>query len=76
MTLYKKGGMVVVSAFHRLGYTAVQYHAGMQEAEKQHNLALWPSGEVQFLVRTTALGMGVNHRHVRYVVHLSESLNQ
>ena len=62
--------MVVVSALGRLGYTAVQYHAGMQEAEKQHNLALWSSGEVQFLVGTTALGMGVNHPHVRYVVHL------
>ena len=53
----------------RAGVFAVRYHAGLDEREKAANQDAFAKGEARVMVATTAFGMGVNKRDVRYVVN-------
>jgi hypothetical protein len=45
------------------------YHGEMAPHERDANLSRWRAGETQWLICTSAFGNGINHPHVRYVLH-------
>lgn len=51
------------------GISAMPFYARMSEAHKTKVLADWKEGRVECIVATIAFGMGIDHPHVRYVVH-------
>jgi ATP-dependent DNA helicase RecQ len=56
------------------GYTTAAYHAGLSPEERRRIEASWLSGEMQFVVCTSAFGMGINKPNVRWVVHFHAPL--
>ena len=52
------------------GITADFYHAGLDNAVKDHRQKRWQSGEVRVMVATNAFGMGIDKPDVRIVLHL------
>jgi ATP-dependent DNA helicase RecQ len=55
-------------------YTTAAYHAGLSPQERRNLEANWLSGERQFVVCTSAFGMGINKSNVRWVVHFHAPL--
>ncbi|MGQ4646699.1 RecQ family ATP-dependent DNA helicase [Lyngbya aestuarii] len=55
--------------FTAKGYAAAAYHAGLNPEERRQREASWLSGKTQFVVCTSAFGMGINKPDVRWVVH-------
>jgi ATP-dependent DNA helicase RecQ len=55
-------------------YTTAAYHAGLSPEERRRIEASWLSGEMQFVVCTSAFGMGINKPNVRWVVHFHAPL--
>jgi ATP-dependent DNA helicase RecQ len=51
------------------GYRAAAYHAGLTPQERRQIETAWLNGDLQFVVCTSAFGMGVNKSNVRWVVH-------
>lgn len=51
------------------GYSTGAYHAGLSPAERRTLEANWLNGKVQFVVCTSAFGMGINKPDVRWVIH-------
>lgn len=51
------------------GVTASAFYASMSEGHKQTVLADWKMGKIECVVATIAFGMGIDHAHVRYIVH-------
>ncbi len=56
------------------GCVTVSYHAGLAAQERRQLEQAWLSGEFKFVVATCALGMGLNHPHIRWVVHFQPPL--
>ena len=52
-----------------LGHSALPYHAGMDQSERDANQDAFLSGEAKVLVATVAFGMGVDKPDVRFVLH-------
>jgi len=50
-------------------FQTAAYHAGLSPEERREIEQDWLSGKLQFVVCTNAFGMGINHPHVRFVVH-------
>lgn len=55
--------------FGQLGYATAAYHAGLSAEERREIEGNWLSGKAQFVVCTSAFGMGINKPDVRWVVH-------
>jgi len=53
-----------------IGYSALPYHAGMDQSERDANQDAFIRGQVEVLVATVAFGMGIDKADVRYVVHM------
>jgi bloom syndrome protein len=51
------------------GVPAFAYHAGMPAGARTAVQNAWQRGEVAVVCATIAYGMGIDHPHVRYVVH-------
>ncbi|KAF4031381.1 RecQ zinc-binding [Phytophthora infestans] len=45
------------------------FHAKIPQQEREETLQKWLSGEIQIVCATIAFGMGIDHPHVRFVVH-------
>ncbi len=56
------------------GYRTAAYHAGLGAEARRAIEHQWLSGEILFVVCTSAFGMGINHPHVRWVVHFQVPL--
>ncbi len=52
-----------------LGYATAAYHAGLSPIARRRIEQAWLTNHTQFVVCTSAFGMGVNHPTVRWVVH-------
>lgn len=51
------------------GVSALPYHAGLDDAERQRNQEAFIQEKVDVIVATVAFGMGIDKANVRYVVH-------
>jgi ATP-dependent DNA helicase RecQ len=51
------------------GYRVAPYHAGLSGPERRQVEATWIADQLQFVVCTSAFGMGVNKPNTRWVVH-------
>lgn len=51
------------------GYSALPYHAGMTDEERNKNQNLFIKDEAQIITATIAFGMGINKSNVRFVLH-------
>ncbi|MDY7021517.1 MAG: ATP-dependent DNA helicase RecQ, partial [Cyanobacteriota bacterium] len=51
------------------GYKTAPYHAGLSSEERRQIEQTWLKGKLQFVVCTSAFGMGINKPNVRWVVH-------
>ncbi len=51
------------------GFSAIPYHAGLTEVERERNQDLFVRDEVRIIVATIAFGMGINKSNVRFVLH-------
>jgi ATP-dependent DNA helicase RecQ len=51
------------------GYKTAAYHAGLGALERRRIEQEWLTNKTQFVICTSAFGMGVNHPTVRWVVH-------
>ncbi|MBD2102958.1 ATP-dependent DNA helicase RecQ [Leptolyngbya sp. FACHB-261] len=56
------------------GHRTASYHAGLIAQERRQLEQSWLSGELAFVVATCALGMGLNHPRIRWVVHFQPPL--
>jgi ATP-dependent DNA helicase RecQ len=55
--------------FSQLQYATVAYHAGLSPSQRRKIEGDWLSGKIQFVVCTSAFGMGINKPDVRWVIH-------
>ena len=51
------------------GYATSAYHAGLSAEERRSIESYWLNGKMQFVVCTSAFGMGINKPDVRWVIH-------
>jgi ATP-dependent DNA helicase RecQ len=66
----RKDSIAVAEWLRQQGYRTAAYHAGLTASERRRIEHQWLNGDMRFVVCTSAFGMGINHPHVRYVVHL------
>lgn len=52
-----------------LGYSVAAYHAGLMTTVRRNIEQDWISGKIQFVICTSAFGMGIDKPDVRWVVH-------
>lgn len=51
------------------GYSALPYHAGMEDEERRRNQEAFTTERARIIVATVAFGMGIDKSNVRYVIH-------
>ena len=61
-----------------LGYSVLNYHAGLSDEERKNHQNQFIRDQVQIMVATLAFGMGIDKPNVRFVIHydLPKSLEQ
>lgn len=65
----RRDGETLANWLGQQGYRTAAYHAGLSPEERREIEAAWLGGGMTFVVCTSAFGMGINHAHVRWVVH-------
>ncbi len=51
------------------GYSALPYHAGLEDSERKKNQEAFIRDDAQIIVATIAFGMGINKPNVRFIIH-------
>lgn len=57
------------AALEALGHTALPYHAGLSDLDRQRNQEAFLEERVDIVVATVAFGMGIDKSNVRFVIH-------
>ena len=65
----------VCLTIQRFGFTAMRYHAGLDDAERRANQDDFISGKADVVVATNAFGMGIDKPNVRFVIHYNMPKN-
>jgi ATP-dependent DNA helicase RecQ len=65
----RQDSQTLATWFKSLGYAAAAYHAGLATTARRNIEQSWISGEIQFVICTSAFGMGIDKPNVRFVVH-------
>jgi ATP-dependent DNA helicase RecQ len=55
---------------HRAGWRTAPYHADLPATERRKTQSAFMAGEIDVICATCAFGMGIDHHHLRGVVHL------
>ena len=68
----------LTAQLENLGYSVLNYHAGLSDEERADHQTKFIRDEVQLMVATLAFGMGIDKPNVRFVVHydMPKSLEQ
>jgi ATP-dependent DNA helicase RecQ len=61
----------LTSALKQVGYSAIAYHAGLSNEERQRAQEAFMKERVDVVVATIAFGMGIDRSNVRFVIHTS-----
>lgn len=65
----RKSCLNMSTQLQSLGFRATYYHGGLSAKEKDKNMQLWISEQVQVIVATNAFGMGIDKDNVKTVIH-------
>lgn len=65
----RREGEELADWLNQTGFRTAAYHAGLAPAQRRQIEQAWLGGEMPFVVCTSAFGMGINHPHVRWVIH-------
>ena len=65
----RRGTESLAQWFVSKGYAVCAYHGGLGAPQRRAIEAKWISGEIQFVVCTSAFGMGINKPDCRFVAH-------
>jgi ATP-dependent DNA helicase RecQ len=65
----RKGTETLASTLRTQGFSAVAYHAGLDQIERAKNQDAFLRDEAKIVCATVAFGMGINKPNVRYVIH-------
>ena len=68
----------LTQALDKLGYSVLNYHAGLTDEVRAKNQNMFIKDQVQIMVATVAFGMGIDKPNVRYVINydLPKSLEE
>jgi ATP-dependent DNA helicase RecQ len=66
----RKSCYEIANQLQSLGHTATFYHGGLSIKEKEKNMGLWITEQVQVIVATNAFGMGIDKSNVKTVIHI------
>lgn len=66
----RKSCLDVASQLQALGFKSTYYHGGLSAKEKDINMQLWMTEQVQVIVATNAFGMGIDKANVKTVIHI------
>lgn len=69
-TRNRRGTREVCEVLKQEGISALYYHAGLTDIDKDVWQASWGEGDVRVMVATNAFGMGIDKSDVRLVVHM------
>ena len=65
----RKDSEKLAETLREKNYQTTSYHAGLRAEERRHIEKAWIKGEINFVVCTSAFGMGINKPDVRWVIH-------
>ena len=65
----RKGTETLAATLRAQGFSAVAYHAGLDQIERAKNQDAFLRDEAKIVCATVAFGMGINKPNVRYVIH-------
>ncbi len=65
----RRGSEDLARWFADQGYRVRAYHAGLAAPQRREIEAQWINGDCQFVVCTSAFGMGINKADCRFVIH-------
>lgn len=65
----RRGTEALARWFTQQGYTVKAYHGGLAAPKRRQIESQWINGDCQFVVCTSAFGMGINKADCRFVAH-------
>lgn len=65
----RKQTELLSAQLQKSGYSALPYHAGMDNSKRTEHRHQWTNNQVQVMVATTAFGMGIDKADVQSVLH-------
>ncbi len=65
----RQDSQTLANWFKSLNYSVAAYHAGLINLERRRIEQDWISGKIQFVICTSAFGMGIDKPDVRFVIH-------
>ncbi|HEY9628973.1 MAG TPA: RecQ family ATP-dependent DNA helicase [Coleofasciculaceae cyanobacterium] len=70
----RRDGEELATWLRQQGFQTAAYHAGLSPEERRQMEADWIAGSLQFVVCTSAFGMGIDKSNVRWVAHFHAPL--
>ncbi len=70
----RKDSEIIAEALQEKGLRTAAYHAGLSPPQRREIEAAWLDNTLQFVVSTSAFGMGINKNNVRWIVHFQAPL--
>ena len=65
----RKDSESLAAWFKSLNYSVAAYHAGLITSQRRSIERDWITGKIQFVICTSAFGMGIDKPDVRWVIH-------